>query len=267
MDGASIDPLEPKNTNAIRAKIPITMPRTIPIARSERLIPLPRLENRCAGHGSHFLRPRTTAPRPVQRPRRRIRPSEGRIRRLDAGVSRALGADAVEEPPVGGEGAIGGCDNRVLVLGAADQLLEQLAALGGVLDVAAAVDREVARAGRVGDPVVLGEPLELRLGDLGLAALDRIEAGERREGAVTLGPDLDAIGGLGVGPGAGVAADRGREPVPQVDVLALLGSVAVELGVVGQIGGDLLRQRRDRGNGVAVLPGVVGELLGGQLTR
>ena len=52
-------------------------------------------------------------------------------------------SDAVEEAPVRREGVLGGGDHRILVGRARDQLLEQLTALGGVLDVAAAMDGEV----------------------------------------------------------------------------------------------------------------------------
>jgi hypothetical protein len=91
------------------------------------------------------------------------------------------------------------------------------------------VDREVPVAGSVADPVVVAESLALDPRDLGLAALDRVEAGERREVAARGGPLADALGGLGGRLSADLSAGGLDEAVPEADVLLLLSRMTLQL--------------------------------------
>ena len=128
---------------------------------------------------------------------------------------------------------------------------------------------EVLVAGTVADSIVGVEPLSLRPGDLGLTALDRVEAHELRHPVAVGGPGVHALPRLGVRRRVDVAADRLYEAVPEADVSLLLGGVAAQalaLGLRRRLG-HRCAQLGDRGRRVPVLPGVLGQLVAGQLAR
>ena len=138
-------------------------------------------------------------------------------------------------------------DEPLLVRG-----LERRPCLGGVLVVALAVDGEVLDRGRVvGETVVVEQAAELRLGDRGLAGLDRVEDRGRAELVVGRGPGVRAAAGLRQRLGLLFGAKRRGEVVPERDVLRLF------LGVQPR------RARRacKRDDRVSVLAGVAGQLL------
>ena len=146
-----------------------------------------------------------------------------------------------------------------------DQRGEQLASLGGVLDVAAAVDREVARPGLLGDPVVAarGPPAWSPRSPAGRSRSRRGARARRARRRARSRPRRRR--GLGVRPAAGRSADGVDEPVPESDVVVLLVGVPGELVVLGQPLGGVGGEVGDRLDGVPVLARVVGELLAGQL--
>src|SRR5918994_6416708 len=173
--------------------------------------------------------------------------------------------DPVQESPVGAEGRLRGRDQRVGVRGPG-ALLDQLADLGRVTVVALLVDGEVLGPGAVLDPVERGQPMPLDARDLRLAALDRVQLGERGQEAVRRGPLPHALRGLGRGRGTGAAADGIDEAVPEPHVGGLLVGVVAQLGAVGSLGGSGRAHRGDSLDRVTVLARVSGGPVPAQLT-
>src|SRR5712691_2822492 len=94
-----------------------------------------------------------------------------------------------------------------------------------MLVVAVAVEREIGRAGSAfGEAVVLGQTAELGARDVGLARLDGIQHSTGLERILTT-PRLGAMGRLHPRLAVERRVQRGREVVPEGDVLALLGRV------------------------------------------
>ena len=136
--------------------------------------------------------------------------------------------DAVEQLPVGAQHRLGLGEQRLRVR-AVQQRLDQLALLGGVLEVERRMKVEVrGRVRALVEAVVLDEPGALGLRDRRLAGLDRVERDERgsSERSPSAAQASRAGRGLGRRRGGGVAADGRGEAVPQLDVRRLLARVA-----------------------------------------
>src|SRR4051794_21947110 len=130
------------------------------------------------------------------------------------------------------------------------------------------MDAEVLVARPVADPVVLDKALALRLRDRRLTALDRVEPHQLGEAPVRGGPGVDALLGLGSGGCSHLAADGLDEAVPEGDVVLLLSRVAKQVDALGFRGGlgDRGAEAGDRSCRVAVLDGVIGQLLASQIS-
>jgi hypothetical protein len=183
----------------------------------------------------------------------------------------ALGArclDSVEQLPVALEYPLGHRQQAV-GLGAVEPLLDQLPRLRGVLVVAVGVEREVLRGRALLDErIALDQTVELRLGDRGLAGLDRVCRDEALERVGAGRPSRDTRLGLGPRGAVDVGVERAGEVVPEVDMLALLGRMLDQVSLDLRLGrsGRTLERVGQGDHSVAVLAGVVGELVTAELT-
>ena len=138
----------------------------------------------------------------------------------------------------------------------APQLLDQLAGLAGVLDVALGVHAEVLGGGRVrAVAVVLHQPLQLGRADLRLGALDHVQDREVLEQGLAGGPRAHAAGAQRQRHPRPGAAHGAGEALPETDVGVLLVGVGVEFRAPwrGSFLGRRAREQCERVDGVAVL--------------
>src|SRR5204863_2897551 len=122
-------------------------------------------------------------------------------------------------------------------------------------------DPEVLRAGAVDEAVARQEPVALDARDLGLRSFDRVQRHEPRKEVAVGRPRVDALGGFGRGLCGRLAAGSGDEPVPELNVIALLSRA------IGELRTAFRRPLADRGDclhRVAVLARIAGELLWGE---